>query len=117
MRYEPDGARQAVEEMRTAFIECPEDKPVDSSVAGVPTMTYDAFPLPEDDLQQVASDHVAARLTVTDDAGKEAVLFAVYQRRGDVMVATYGDDEARTLELANAAGKRLAAADGGNVGE
>lgn len=117
VRYETGGARRAVDEMRSAFIECPDGRPVGSSVAGVPARTYDAFPLMEDDLQQVASDHVAARLTMTDAAGKDTVYFVVYQRRGDVMVGTYGHTEDRVLELANAAGKRLAAADGSDVGD
>jgi hypothetical protein len=115
--YEPGGARQAVDEMRGAFIDCPEGAFIESTVEGVPPISFDAFPLMEDDMPDVAADHVGARVTYTEEGGEPAVTYFAFQRRGDVMIASYSNDEARVLELANAAGRRLAAADGDAVGE
>lgn len=123
IRYQPGGAAQAVNDLRSAFIECPEDEFITppsrdgtTNPDAVPHR-YDAFPLMEDDLPGVARDHVAARATFTERDGSSTRSFIVLQRRGDVAIVCIAPTEQRALELANAAGRRLAAAPAGSLGD
>ena len=115
--YREDGARQAVDEMRTAFIKCPSGKEADSHVGGVPNAAYASFPLDEASLPDVAADHVAARVTETAAGKQPSVRYLILQRRGEVMIGSYGVTAKMALALANAAGRRLAAADAADVGD
>jgi hypothetical protein len=109
--YGSGGAERAVAEMRAAIEQCPPDEYADSTVEGVPRLKFRAEPVPEDQLTGVADDRVAAEVTYTDESGKTDATTLIYQRRGDVMIASYSDDPDRAIALAVAAGKRLADAD------
>jgi hypothetical protein len=115
--YTDGMAEAALDEMRSAIADCPSDEFTQANVEGVPALKYRAVPLPEADLADLAQDHIGAKITYSDEAGTSETTYFIFQRRGNVMVATYSSDQARAQELANAAGKRLAAADPGEVGE
>jgi hypothetical protein len=59
---------------------------------------------------------VGADITRTSHDGTETHTAMVFQRRGDLLVATIGQDRARVLALAGAAAQRLEAADATLVG-
>lgn len=113
VRYEDGAGIGAMTEIRGAFIDCPDGAPVEIDGQQV---TFAAMPMVEDELDGLADDHVAADVTVTTPDGETEVRM-VFQRRGDVVVATIGPDAERVLALANAAGARLEAADGADVGD
>lgn len=115
VRYEPDTAIAAMNEIRTAFIDCPEDEAVDNGEGDL--VTYTAMPIDEAELADLTSDHVGAEITATDADGEVTTSVLIFQRRGDVIIAIEGPDRDRALELANAAGARLAAAEGSEVGD
>lgn len=114
--YAPGAAAKTMNEIKGAFIDCPEGELVDPP-GGAPPAVYEAVPITEDRLTDLASDHVAATVTVTPEKMQVSTRTIIYQRRGDVIIATFSEDEDLAVELANAAGKRLAAADASAVGD
>lgn len=114
VRY-PSGAATAMTELRGAFIDCPEDEPIDIGEGEL--ITYDAVPVQEDELGGLTQDHVGADITATAEDGTVEESTIVAQRRGEVIVIVEGADHDRVVELATTAGARLQAADGSAVGD
>lgn len=115
VRYAPGASATALNELRGAFIDCPEDEPID--VGEGELVTYDAVPIDDAELDGLTSDHVGADITATGADGDAASSTIVAQRRGDVLLVVEGTDHDRVVALATAAGTRLAAADGASVGD
>lgn len=115
VRYPSGTSAAAINELRDAFTDCPEEEPVD--VGEGELVTYSAFPIDEAELGGLASDHVGADVTATTEDGASSESAIVVQRRGDVLIAVQGPDRDRVIALATAAGARLEAADGASVGD
>jgi hypothetical protein len=81
-------AETALAELRRAVLACPPGEFVGSTVAGVPPLRYE---LELGDLEGVTADHVVVRGTVVDRDGERYPYAGVWQRRGRVMTAVYGD--------------------------
>lgn len=112
VRYRPGYAAKALAEMRKAVTTCPPTKPEASRVAGEPTATYVSRSLPDRVLRSVVPAHLAVTATATPTDGSGALHRTfVFQQRGDVLIGVYADAPARAVALANASGRRLAAAD------
>lgn len=115
VRYPTGASSTAINELRSAFMDCPEDEPVDIGEGEL--VTYDAMPIYEPELDGLARDHVGADITATAADGTVEESTVVVQRRGDVLIAVQGTDHERVVELATDAGRRLQAADGAVVGD
>jgi hypothetical protein len=112
VRYRGGGARQALSEVRSAALNCP-NHPVKSPVAGVPPLTYRIKSLHD---AHLPPGSFAARLRATGRRHGRTVSVTrtlVYQARGDLMSAIYGaGSSARTqmrvtLHAAHAATSNL----------
>lgn len=112
-RYAPGKAVEALNELRGAFIAC--DEVVAPADDGTNT-TSDAFPVVEDKLGGLASDHVAATITTVHADGSTTKQTYIVQRRADVLVGSIAPSEARAIALAKTAAKRLANATATDVG-
>lgn len=117
VRYEPGRAAAALDEVRDAIASCDPDQPADSNVDGVPTAYWTSTPIDDDLLPDVVEDHVAVDVTITAEDGTSQRSAFIYQRRGDLLVGTYATATDRAAELANAVGRRLAAAPADRVGD
>lgn len=113
--YSPGSAENAMNEVRQAMAGCPPGVAVASSVAGVPDLIYEAVPIPAERLTSLTSDHIAVEVTASTPEGQSQSTTMIYQRRGDVLVGTYGEQD-RALPLAEAVAVRLAAASAEDVG-
>lgn len=107
--YRSGGAVLAIEEVRGAVASCPEE-PRQATVVGVPDMTYRSTPLDPALLSGLVDDHLAIAIAATPEDGPVQNMVSVYQRRGDVLVITYGEEIEPTVDLATAVGARLAGA-------
>lgn len=115
--YEPGGAEQAMAEMRKAISTCPKDELADSNVAGVPDMTWSATPLDPTRLDGLTDDHIGVVITVKTEDGESQQQTMIFQRRGDLLVGSYGPDPDRTVALATAIGARIADVPGDQIGD
>ena len=109
-------AGAAMEELRSSIRECPKDRPVASSVEGVPALFYDLTVAPEQELSDLAADRLAVTAVLRDDSGQSATFGLVYQRRGRVLVGLYGDTVAGVLPYAKVVAGRLAALSAAEAG-
>jgi len=116
VRYEPGQAARAVDEMRDAIASCDPDELSDSTVGGVPAMRILSEPIDDSLLPDVADDHVAIVATASMEDGTQQQGSLIYQRRGDVLIGSYDPGNDRAVELANAAGRRLAAVPADQIG-
>jgi len=114
--YSPGSAEKAMDEVRQAISECPAGVATNSRVAGVPDLIYEAEPLPADLLTSLADDHIAVHVTASTTDGRSQDTTMIYQRRGDVLIGTYGQQH-RAVPLAEAVARRLAAASPADVGD
>ncbi|MCU1497840.1 MAG: hypothetical protein JWM47_1793 [Acidimicrobiales bacterium] len=114
--YRPGQAATAIDEVRQAIAACPKDEAVGSKVEGVAEMVYATTPVAADDLDGLADDHVAVNVVATPTGGDALERTFIYQRRGDVLMASYAIDPARAIALAEAAAARLAAMPPADVG-
>jgi hypothetical protein len=92
VRYRPGGAQQALREVAHAVTHCPRG-PVESSVAGVPPLTYRIQKVTD---SKLAPGYVAVRVHFSGTyQGKnvEATAVVVYQARGDVLTGVYTDGQ------------------------
>lgn len=110
------GADVALDELRDAIDQCPEDEFVNPVIEGQAPLIWDDEPLPDDDLGDLAEDRVAVTLTVTPEEGDPQVMTAIWQVRGDAMIGTYAADPDRALALAAAGNERLEAATPADLG-
>jgi hypothetical protein len=110
-------ASQAFDEIRAAVTTCPADKFVPSKVAGVPPLKYTLQLVADDQLGEVAPEHVAVQGAASDQTGKSKSIIQVFQRRGLVMVGIYGPDLATIKPYLSIVAGRLAALTPAQVGE
>lgn len=115
VRYPTGGSLRAMTELRGAFMDCPEDEPVDIGEGEL--VTYDAVPIDDAELAGLARDHVGADITATAADGTVEESTVIAQRRGDVLIVVGGTDHERAVELATTAGTRLQDADGSAIGD
>ena len=111
------GADVALNEVRAAIEDCPDDELVESTVAGVPALRYADTPIPEDQLGDLAEDHVAVTVTATPEdrrPGDPDRGLPAPQRRPGGHLRTRRSEGPR--ELAASAAQRLAAANPGDLG-
>lgn len=113
--YAPGSAEDAMNQVRQAISECPPGVAVPSVIADVPDLIYAAEPIPADQLGGLTEDHIAVDVTASTPDGESQSVTLIYQRRGDVLVGSYGDHD-RALQLADAVAQRLAAAPASDVG-
>lgn len=116
VRYRPGRAADALDEYTQAVKQCPPDEFQTSTVDGVPDYRYESQAIPEAQVSGLLPNHLAIVATATPKDGDPEPNTIVLQQRGDILVATYGDDEARTLALATAVGQHLAALPAGEIG-
>lgn len=110
------GAGSAIDEVRAAIADCPQDELVDPVIEGQPPYVWDAVAIPESELGELAEDHVAVTVTVTPEEGGPLTQTGIWQVRGDALIATYAPDEARAIALAAAGNARLQAAAPADLG-
>lgn len=84
--YQPGGAEQAMDELRTAVASCPKGF-VGSNVAGQPALKQRFTEIPTQATWQ--EDTLALRFTWTPKAGKSSSGALIYQRRGNVLSGVY----------------------------
>ena len=116
VRYQSGRAADALDEYIQAVEQCPPSKFQPSTVDGVPAYRYESQPIPEAQIGGLLPNHLAVVATATPKDGDPEPNTIVLQQRGDFLVATYGDDEARTIALAVAVGQHLAALPAEEIG-
>jgi hypothetical protein len=111
-----DGARQALDEVRTVFQLCPRDQFRPSKAPGL-EFKFNFQAVPDDQLGPVAADHVALAGEISVATGESEPAIYTFQRRGKVVVAVYGADLASVKPFLAIAATRLAALTPAEAGE
>jgi hypothetical protein len=92
----PDGATQAMREVRAAKANCPNGY-VRGDVAGVPPLRYRFSAAPDTTWTRTAGvDRFAVEATVNDQQGHTEHDLVIYQQRGRVLVGLYTADPTTT---------------------
>lgn len=110
-------ARGALQELRAAVGGCPPGEYRVSKVDGVPEHRSSFTMAPENGLDGLVADHVAFDETDTAKDGQSGSYGAVFQRRGRVVTAVYGEGVATLLPYARTLAARLAALTPADAGE
>jgi hypothetical protein len=88
----PDGAAQAMREVRAAQRNCPSGF-VQSDVQGVPPLRYQFAPAPDRTWPTIQGmDRFVVAATVSDQHGHSGTEEAIYQQRGRLLVILYASD-------------------------
>lgn len=110
-------ARGALEELRAAIAQCPQDKFLKSNIQGVPPLKSTLVIVPDGQLGSLATDHVAFTQTTTSEDGESETFVVIFQRRGRVLAAVYGDTVPPLLPYARILAERLSALSPAEAGE
>jgi hypothetical protein len=101
-------ATQALNELRAAISGCNQDEFIPSTVQGVPPLRYRLQPIAPNLLTALAGDHVAVTAEVSSQQGETRQYALIYQRRGAILVGTFGRTAEEVLPYAQQAGEALA---------
>lgn len=102
-------ASQALRELRTAIATCPPNEFVPSALANQPAIRSRFTAIPAHSMASLLPDRVAVRMDIATQTGRAQTSYAVYQRRGRILVIVYGREPIHTLEEARILARRLSA--------
>jgi hypothetical protein len=102
-------ASHALRELRTAIATCPPNDFVLSALANQPPIRSRFTAIPAHSTASLLPDRVAVRMDIATQTGPSQTSYAVYQRRGRILVVVYGRASIRTLEEARILARRLSA--------
>lgn len=102
-------ASQALRELRAAIATCPPNEFVPSAIAGQPPIRSRFTPIPANSTAHLLPDRVAVQIDSATQDGRSETSYAVYQRRGRILIAVYGPESTPTLSEARILARRLSA--------
>lgn len=103
------GATQALRELRTGIATCPPNEFVPSILANQPPIRSRFTPISANSTTGLLPDRVAVRMDLQAQSGDSQTSYAVYQRRGRILVAVYGPEPTNMLNEARILARRLLA--------
>jgi hypothetical protein len=103
------GASQALRELRTAIATCPPNEFVPSILTNQPPIRSRFTAIPAHSTASLLPNRVAVRMDIATQTAPSQTSYAIYQRRGRILVVVYGREPIRTLEEARILARRLSA--------